>query len=300
MLYSFHKAALDYTPVFSIVIPSWNNLPYLQCVIDSIYKNSRYKHQIIVHINEGKDNTEDWLSKHADISYTKSSQNSGVCFAINTASHLAISEYLVLMDDDLYMCPDWDYYLLEEIKTRPDEKWCLSGTMIYRFEEKNSCSIHGKNYGSTPHEFEEERFLKEYNSFEIKDWNGSQWYPMVLPTSVFRAVGGLSVEFTPGMGSDPDFMAKLWLYGIRYYKGVGKSRSYHFARVSTGRVKRNDGNTQFLLKWGISIRIFFKEYLRLGTSFVGYLDEPQKSTVKSIQYIFTRMKYKLKKHPISL
>ena len=46
---------------FSIVIPSWNNLAYLQLCIDSIKKHSKYTHQIIVHINEGVDGTLDWV-----------------------------------------------------------------------------------------------------------------------------------------------------------------------------------------------------------------------------------------------
>ena len=39
--------------MFSIVIPSYNNLNYLDLCIKSINKNSKYNHQIIVHINEG-------------------------------------------------------------------------------------------------------------------------------------------------------------------------------------------------------------------------------------------------------
>ena len=44
---------------FSIVIPSWNNLAYLQLCIDSIKKHSKFNHEIIVHINEGVDGTLD-------------------------------------------------------------------------------------------------------------------------------------------------------------------------------------------------------------------------------------------------
>ena len=47
--------------VFSILIPSWNNLEYLKLCIASIKKNSRYKHQIIVHANEGSDGTWEYL-----------------------------------------------------------------------------------------------------------------------------------------------------------------------------------------------------------------------------------------------
>jgi hypothetical protein len=88
----------------------------------------------------------------------------------------------------------------------------------------------------------------------------------------------MSIEFSPGMGSDPDMMMKLWKLGVRYFKGVSQSRVYHFISKSVSRVKKNDGYTQFLQKWGITISTFFRFYLRLGTAFKGYTPEPEISS----------------------
>ncbi len=298
MDFAYKKAKLDFEPVFSILIPTWNNLPFLKCVIESILKNSRYKHQIIVHINEGNDGTKEWVVAQSTISYSFSSKNSGVCYGINAASHLAISEYLVFSDDDVYMAPDWDYYLLEEIKTFTDEKWCISSTMIEPFNRKLPGIIGNHSYGRHPDHFEETRFLKEYNKIDWHDWNGSQWYPMVLPTFVFRAVGGLSIEFSPGMYSDPDFMLKLWHYGIRYFKGISKSRAYHFGSITTAKVKRNDGRSEFILKWGLSSNTFFTNYLKIGTEFLGPLSNPSEDFILKIKKKIDRWKVKLKTRPI--
>ena len=41
--------------MFSIIIPSYNNLNYLKICIKSLRRNSKYNHQIIVHVNEGSD-----------------------------------------------------------------------------------------------------------------------------------------------------------------------------------------------------------------------------------------------------
>lgn len=54
----FHSEA-NKAHVFSILIPTWNNLDLLQLCIESIKKNSAFSHQIIVHINEGIDGTLD-------------------------------------------------------------------------------------------------------------------------------------------------------------------------------------------------------------------------------------------------
>jgi glycosyltransferase involved in cell wall biosynthesis len=277
----FHQAAQEDKPVFSILIPSWNNLPYLQCCVQSIRKNSRYKHQIIVHVNEGKDDTLAWIAEQK-ISYTHSTDNVGVCYGFNAPAALVQSDYIVLSDDDYYFAPDWDHYLFEEIKKLDHEYFCITGTMIEHSETQYPTSIIAPhNFGKTVQEFNEEKFLKEYKGIPFYDWTGGNWYPLVLHKNIWNLIGGLSTEFTPGMASDPDMMMKLWHCGVRYYKGVSESRVYHFGSKSTARVKKNDGNKQFLLKWGLSKSTFFDFYLRLGQKFNGYTKEPDDAEFKT-------------------
>jgi len=274
--------------VFSILIPSWNNLDYLKCCIQSIRKNSRYKHQLIVHVNEGKDGTLEWV-KEQGISYTFSAGNVGVCYGFNAPAALANTNYILLSDDDYYFAPDWDFFLLEEINKLDHIYFSICGTMIEHSTTKYSSMIAPHNFGKTVKEFDEERFLKEYKALPFADWNGTNWYPMVMHRTVWNLIGGLSTEFYPGMGSDPDMMMKLWHCGVRYYKGVSQSRVYHFTSRSTARVKKNDGNKQFLLKWGLSKSTFFDMYLRLGQPFGGYTAEPNKSEFR-LKLVRDRMK----------
>mgnify|MGYP000368411925 CR=1 FL=1 len=74
--------------MFTILIPTWNNLPYLKVCFESIIKNSSFQHQIIVHINEGADGTTEWV-KENNLEHTFSNQNIGICKALNQASILA-------------------------------------------------------------------------------------------------------------------------------------------------------------------------------------------------------------------
>lgn len=278
---SFHPApAGKDKAVFSILIPSWNNLDYLKCCIASIRKNSRYAHELIVHVNEGKDGTLEWV-KEQGISFTHSEENSGVCYGFNSPAALATSEYLLLSDDDYYFAPDWDYYLLEEIKNLDHIYFCISGTMIEHSPTQYTSMIAPYNFGKTVHEFDEARFLKEYKDLPFADWNGSNWYPLVLHKNIWNIIGGLSVEFSPGMASDPDMMMKLWHCGVRFFKGVSASRVYHFVSRSTARVKKNDGNKQFLLKWGLAKSTFFDLYLRMGNPFTGYTPDPDEKGFKT-------------------
>ena len=43
--------------MISIVIPTYNNLDYLKLCLKSLEKNSYFKHEIIIHINDGSDGT---------------------------------------------------------------------------------------------------------------------------------------------------------------------------------------------------------------------------------------------------
>ena len=71
--------------MFSIIIPTLNNLNYLKLCIKSIKKNSSFNHQIIPHVNLGEDGTKEFL-QNEDIDYTFTSYNSGICEGMNTAS----------------------------------------------------------------------------------------------------------------------------------------------------------------------------------------------------------------------
>ena len=260
--------------LFSILIPSWNNLPYLRFCIESILKNSKYKHQIIVHVNDGSDGSKKWVEEQG-FDYSWSENNVGVCYAFNSAAAMAKSQYLLLLDDDNYLLPDWDHYIWEEIKTLEHPYFAISATKIEYKSTFNQCVIAPIDYGHTLETFREEDLLKEYQSFEKNDWYGSSWYPMAIHKQVWDQIGGLSVEFTPGMYSDPDFMMKLWHAGVRYFKGIGKSRSYHFMSRSVRRIKKNNGRKQYLVKWRMSNSVFRTYYLKMGQPFAGSVTEPE-------------------------
>ncbi|MEX2241043.1 MAG: glycosyltransferase family 2 protein, partial [Burkholderiales bacterium] len=90
------------------------------------------------------------------------------------------------------------------------------------------------------------------------------WPPTLVPRELWHRVGGYSIEFSPGMGSDNDFSMKLWQAGCRVFLGVGDSLVYHFSETSTRRIRKNDGRRQFLMKWGLVQSGFDRHYLRRG------------------------------------
>jgi glycosyltransferase involved in cell wall biosynthesis len=270
--------------MFSIIIPTFNNINYLKLCINSIKKNSKYTHEIIIHINEGVDGTLDFLKKQ-NYKTSYSELNEGVCVAFNKASKLASKDFLVLAHDDMYFCPGWDDVFKKELNKIPKgDDFFLSGTMVQPFE-----SYINLNCGKNIQEFDEVKLLKELPEIKYKDFQGTHWQPSLIPITTWNKVEGFSEEFSPGLGSDPDFNMKLWKIGVRLFKGLGDCRVYHFSSLSLRKKAWNNGAKTFLLKWGLSIKFFKKHYLRSDQKFNGLLLEP----AKNLSYFYDLYRNKL-------
>lgn len=276
---------------FSIIIPSWNNLEFLKLCIESIKKNSAFEHEIIVHVNDGSDGSYEWVSGLSDLKYTFSEQNIGICSAVNRAFNETTREYIVYMNDDMYVCPGWDTALMAEIESFTEkgiDLFFLSATMIEPRKTSNACVIQS-DFGDSLESFDEQKLLAEFLRLEKQDWSGSTWPPCLMARSAWEAVGGFSEEFDPGAYSDPDLSMKLWQAGCRYFKGVGVSRVYHFASRSTGRIKLNDGRRQFLKKWGILSSTFIRFYLKRGAVYRGKLSGPGLNPLYLASYLRSKI-----------
>ena len=87
--------------MFSIIIPTYNNLNYLKLCLNSIKKNSFKIHEIILHINEGTDGTLDY-AKSNNLKYTFSKNNIGLCSSMNLATKKSTKDYILYSHDDMY------------------------------------------------------------------------------------------------------------------------------------------------------------------------------------------------------
>lgn len=264
--------------MFSIIIPTWNNLPFVKLCVESIQKNSAYKHQVILHVNDGSDGTLEWAKAHK-IDHTHTKSNAGICIGVNVAGSLAVHDYIVYMNDDMYVCPGWDKHLADEIAAIGSPLFMLSATMIEPKDTGNPCVIH-KDYGTNIESFNEAALLKEYHTHTKADWNGSAWPPTIVHKQYWHIAGGYSIEFSPGLSSDDDFAMKMWMAGCRIFKGVAQSRVYHFQSKSLHRVKKNNGRKQFLMKWGMNQSTFNKQFIKRGTPYNGPLAPPNNAVVR--------------------
>ncbi len=263
--------------MFSIVIPTFNNYKYLKLCLESINKNSSYKHEIIIHSNDGSDGTNDFLKKNK-IKYSLSEYNVGLCTSINEAVKLSTTNYILYSHDDMYFCPNWDNVLLNEIKEIKHEKFYLGGTMI-----QPSGAHVSLDCGNSIETFNENKLLNNYQSYNFFDHQGTHFAPHLVTKNMWNKVGGFSEEFNPGIASDPDFNMKLWKEGVRIFKGLNDFKVYHFGSQTTRKnlgIKKNRGDLTFIKKWGISVKFFKKYYLKTNTKYESELTDP----IRNIYY----------------
>jgi glycosyltransferase involved in cell wall biosynthesis len=281
-------------PIFSILIPTWNNFDFFRLCVESIRKNSVYVHQIIVHINEGTDGTLAWVQKE-NLDYTYSEQNVGICLACNAARSLAQADYILYMNDDMYACPNWDKHLYQAIIDYGKDDFYFSATMIERVDTDYKCVSAPHDFGSDTQNFKEKELIEALPSLAIPDWQGATYPPSVMHSHTWDLIGGFSVEFSPGMYSDPDICMKLWQVGCRNFRGVGNSLVYHFISKSIGRVKKNNGKKQFLQKWSITPSVLFNHYIHLydkngDATYQGILKEPTPSFAYTMAVMIAKLK----------
>lgn len=121
MQFDYTKKPLPDKAQFTILIPTWNNLDFLQTCIESVRKNSSYRHQIVLFVNEGVDGTLEWVEQQDDISFCRSASNVGVCWALNALRPLVETDYVVYLNDDMYVCPEWDLELMKAVDQQEDK-----------------------------------------------------------------------------------------------------------------------------------------------------------------------------------
>ena len=92
--------------MFSIIIPTFNNIKYLKLCLESIKKNSTFNHEIIVHVNLGEDGTKEFLDKDENINFSSldyySNLNAHVEMLYYYLRHKIYSHYYKFVESKLF------------------------------------------------------------------------------------------------------------------------------------------------------------------------------------------------------
>jgi glycosyltransferase involved in cell wall biosynthesis len=262
---------MNFSEGASILIPSWNNFEYLKYCVESIQKYSSYKHEIIVHLNEADERSISFL-KSENIKFTCSSENLGVCKALNIAYKSSTKNIIGYFNDDMVALPEWDKQLnIFSIENNCDNSWILASTMIEP-RGNNPCCIAPMNFGTDIENFNYKKLEETLENLRNTrhDVNGSTWPPNFISRFLWEKLNGYSEEYGIGFGSDPDLIAKAYLLGCRRFIGVGKSLVYHFQCKTTAKVKSGQIEAEeiFKKKFDIEMSSFIFNVIQRGSLYI--------------------------------
>lgn len=100
----------------SVLISTWNNLPYLKASLESLKRHSVEDVEICVTIDGSKDQTHNWLLDNCmefNVKWIKLDKHVGSITGRRKAAQMASGKFVLLAEDALMYHPGWDTNLLE-------------------------------------------------------------------------------------------------------------------------------------------------------------------------------------------
>lgn len=103
----------------SIVIPSYNGVEHLRKCLPSVYKQKYKNIEVIIVDNNSKDTTLDFVSTHfPKAKLIQSKSNLGFAEANNVGYHAAKGKFILLLNNDTIVSPDFLTILVKSLLTK--------------------------------------------------------------------------------------------------------------------------------------------------------------------------------------
>ena len=232
LLYGPLETEASDTPVVSIIIPVYNQLEYTIHCIYSIMRNTKdVPYEVILADDVSSDGTK-MISMYSDtLRVIRNTENTGFLQNCNHAAVAAKGKYLLFLNNDTQVNPEWLSQLVK--LAEQDEKIGLCGSkLLYpngTLQEAGGIiwkDGSGWNYGRNQ---DPER--PEYNY--VKDVDYISGASILVRRSVWDEIGGFDERFAPAYCEDSDFAFQVRAHGYRVvYQPL--SEVVHFEGVSNG------------------------------------------------------------------
>lgn len=223
-------------PKVSIIILTYNNLPFNQLCLESIYANTDYPDfEVVVVDNASTDETPQWLMQyaqlHPNLHLILNSENRGFAGGNNQAAKLATGEFLIFLNNDTVVTSGWVDGLLNHMQR--DLRIGLIGPVT------NSTGNEARIVSTYTSPNEMEKFAGDRSqkmaglSFDIRML---AFYCVMARKDQYEAFGGLDERYAVGMFEDDDLAVQYHLAG---YKVVCAEDVFihHFQGTSFGKLE---------------------------------------------------------------
>ncbi|GMK37426.1 glycosyl transferase [Paenibacillus sp. CCS19] len=243
----------------SIIIPTYNGLPLLQRLIQSIRIHTDERvtpYELIVVDNGSNDGTAEWCAGRG-ITFIAISANAGFPAACNKGLRIASGDQLMLLNNDIVATPNWLLNLSAGLAQEPGIGLAGPVTNYASGQQQVTYSFDGL-----------EQFMRIAEQTNRPDPSARErvlrivGLCMLFKREVYEKVGELDERFSPGHYEDDDYCLRIRMngYGLMmcrdaliYHEG---SASFRQQGEHTVKQLLERNRTMFIDKWGIDPSIF--------------------------------------------
>ena len=119
-------------PTASIIIPNWNGLQHLEICLAALSKQTSSNFEVIVVDNGSVDDSTAYIREHfPTVLLLELEENQGFTGACNAGYDIARGTYIILLNNDTEVDPEWLGQLLDAFERHPDAGILASKIMLY-------------------------------------------------------------------------------------------------------------------------------------------------------------------------
>jgi GT2 family glycosyltransferase len=221
-------------PKISIIILCYNKVDFTEKCLRALFKNTHYKnYEVIVVDNASVDETPGLLESYGDrIKFIHSNKNLGFVGGNNYAAEYASGYFLVFLNNDTEVLPNWLENLHSIFKYYPDAG-AAGSMLIYpngKLQEAGGAIFNnatGWNYGKNANPIDSKySFVRE-----VDYCSGAA---LMVRKDLFTRLGGFDVRYTPAYYEDTDLCFGIRKLGYKvYYSPFSKVIHYEGATSGT-------------------------------------------------------------------
>jgi len=201
-------------PVVSVVIPVYNQIGYTaRCLASIQAADATVAYEVIVVDDCSTDTTAELLRDVPGLRLLRNPRNLGFCETVNNGAAAARGEYLMLLNNDTEVKPDWLDTLIDAMESAPDVG-AVGSKLIYAdgtLQEAGGiiwANGDGWNYGKN-----DDPGKPVYNFRRDVDYCSAA--AMLVRRDLFEALGRFDLRFAPGYYEDTDLCFALRTRGHR-------------------------------------------------------------------------------------
>ncbi len=213
------SAPVRYTTEASILIPCFNGERYLKQCLETLFTTKGVSFETIIVDNASTDNSLEIARSYPPVTVIANGRNVGFPVAINQGASLAKGEFLVILNQDTEVEPNWLLELITVLRQNP--KVAICGPKI--LDSKNRAAV--QQLGVMVDRFGFAIYIQNLNQVrsEVFMVSGAA---MVIRHDVFKTLGGFDEDYF----IFEDDLDLCWRARLAGYKVMVDSSSIVFHR----------------------------------------------------------------------